>query len=152
MGLDNTGHRTPALTRKLLKKHPNLYMSFKISPRDSLGETCPLLRGYRIKAEWLELISEFPDRFIIGSDQFYLSPRIHGQIGPRSVEPTDRFFSLLPEQLARKIGYENVKHVFNPPEADKPARGRLIRQRRTSPPEADKPARGGQARQRRTRV
>ncbi|MBW1920511.1 MAG: hypothetical protein JRI81_09855, partial [Deltaproteobacteria bacterium] len=89
----------------------------------SLGETCRLLRGYRIKTEWLELISEFPDRFIIGSDQFYLSPRIHGQIGPRSVEPTDRFFSLLPEQLARKIGYENVKHVFNPPEADKPARG-----------------------------
>ena len=42
MGWDNTGHRTAALTARLLEKHPNLYMSFKISPKDSLAETRPI--------------------------------------------------------------------------------------------------------------
>ena len=113
VGWDNTGHRTAALTARLLEKHPNLYMSFKISPKDSLAETRPIERGRGLKAEWLRVIREFPNRFIIGSDQFYLSPKMRGQIGPRSVEPTNRFFSLLPPDLARKIGYDNPKFIFN---------------------------------------
>ena len=88
-------------------------MSFKISPRDSLAKTRPIERGRGLKAEWLEIIKKFPDRFIIGSDQFYLSPKMRGQIGPRSVEPTNKFFSLLPPDLARKIGYDNPKALFN---------------------------------------
>jgi len=112
VGWDNTGHRTAALTARLLQKHSNLYMSFKISPKDSLAETRPIDRGHGLKAEWLKVIREFPDRFIIGSDQFYLSPKMRGQIGPRSVEPTNRFFSLLPSDLARKIGYDNPKFIF----------------------------------------
>jgi len=113
VGWDNTGHRTAALTAGLLEKHPNLYMSFKISPRDSLAETCPIERGRGLKAEWLEVIREFPDRFIIGSDQFYMSPEMRGRIGPRSVEPTNRFFSLLPPDPARKTGYDNPRFIFN---------------------------------------
>jgi len=113
VGWDNTGHRTAALTARLLEAHPNLYMSFKISPRDSLAETRPIERGRGLKSEWLKVMREFPDRFIIGSDQFYLSPKMRGQIGPRSVEPTNRFFSLLPPDLARKIGYDNPKSIFN---------------------------------------
>ena len=113
IGWDNTGHRTAALTARLLEAHPNLYMSFKISPRDSLAETRPIERGRGLKAEWLKVIREFADRFIIGSDQFYLSPKMRSQIGPRSVEPTNKFFSLLPPDLARKIGYDNPKFIFN---------------------------------------
>ena len=113
VGWDNTGHRTAALTARLLEKHPNLYMSFKISPRDSRAETRPIERGRGLKAEWLKVIREFPNRFIIGSDQFYLSPKMRGQIGPRSAEPTHKFFSLLPPDLARKIGYDNPKFIFN---------------------------------------
>ena len=113
VGWDNTGHRTAALTARLLERHPNLYMSFKISPRDSRAETRPIERGRGLKAEWLKVIREFPNRFIIGSDQFYLSPKMRGQIGPRSAEPTHKFFSLLPPDLARKIGYDNPKFIFN---------------------------------------
>jgi hypothetical protein len=113
VGWDNTGHRTAALTAQLLKKHPNLYMSFKISPRDSVAENRPLERGTGLKKEWLNVLKEFPERFIIGSDQFYLSPKMRGQIGPPSVEPTNKFFSLLPRELAKKIGYENPKRIFN---------------------------------------
>jgi hypothetical protein len=113
VGWDNTGHRTAALTRQLLKKHPNLYMSVKISPRDSVSHTRPIERGIGLKAEWLRVMRAFSDRFVIGSDQFYLSPRMHRRIGPPSVEPTQRFFSLLPADLARKIGLENPRRIFN---------------------------------------
>jgi predicted TIM-barrel fold metal-dependent hydrolase len=113
VGWCNTGQRTVSLIAELLKKHPNLYMSFKISPRDSFPENCPIERGRGLKAEWINLIREFPDRFVIGSDQFYLSPRMHGQIGPRSVEPTHRFLSLLPPDLAHKVGFENAERLFN---------------------------------------
>jgi predicted TIM-barrel fold metal-dependent hydrolase len=112
VGWDNTGHRTTELTVQLLKKHANLYMSFKISPRDSVPENCPIGRGVGLKTEWLEVVREFPDRFIIGSDQFYLSPKMRGQIGPPSVGPTNKFFSLLTPDLARKIGIENSKRLF----------------------------------------
>jgi len=113
VGWCNTGQRTVPLIANLLKKHPNLYMSFKISPRDSFPENCPIERGCGLKAEWINLIRQFPERFVIGSDQFYLSPRMHGQIGPRSVEPTHRFLSLLPPDLAHKVGFENAERLFN---------------------------------------
>lgn len=112
-GWDNTGYRTAKLTAEMLRKHANLYMSFKVCPRDSLFENRPIERGRGLKTEWLTVIREFPNRFVIGSDQFYLSPKMRGQIGPRSVEPTGRFFSLLPPGLARKVGYENARRIFN---------------------------------------
>jgi hypothetical protein len=114
VGWCNTGKRTVALCAELLGKHPNLYMSFKISPRDSRSECMPIEQGMGLKAEWLQLIRGFPDRFIIGTDQFYVSPRSPmRQIGPRSVEPTNRFFSLLPPDLAVKVGKENPRRIFN---------------------------------------
>ncbi len=112
-GWDNTGARTAALTSELLKKHPNLYMSFKISPRDSLARNRPVERGGGLKPEWLTVIEAHPDRFLIGCDHFFLSPRMRGRIGPPSAEPTNRFYSLLPPGLARKIGYENVVRIFH---------------------------------------
>ena len=75
VGWCNTGQRTAALCAELLRKHPNLSMSFKISPRDSRSECRPIERGIGLKAEWLQLIKAFSDRFIIGTDQFYLSQR-----------------------------------------------------------------------------
>jgi hypothetical protein len=114
VGWCNTGRRTAALCADLLRKHPNLYMSFKISPRDSRPECMPIEQGTGLKAEWLQLIREYPERFIIGTDQFYVSPRSPmRQIGPRSVEPTNTFFSLLPPDLACTLGQENPRLIFN---------------------------------------
>jgi predicted TIM-barrel fold metal-dependent hydrolase len=110
-GWDNTGHRSPELARKLLEKHPNLYMSIKVS-RDSLPKNRPLRdRGTRLNPAWLKVIRTFPDRFLIGSDQFYVSPRARRRF-PRSVEGTNRLLSLLPPKLAQKIGYENAIRIF----------------------------------------
>jgi predicted TIM-barrel fold metal-dependent hydrolase len=113
-GWCNTGCRTADLCADLLRRHPNLFMSFKISPRDSRLECMPFEQEVGLKAEWLQLVKEFPDRFIIGTDQFYISPRSSiQQIGPTKVELMERFFSLLPPDVAHKIGQENPWRIFN---------------------------------------
>ncbi len=112
-GWCNTGHRTPELCAQLLGRHPNLYMSFKIR-RDSLAEMRPLTEDFRIKPEWLNLIQTYPDRFVIGSDIFYVTPRAPFQIGPprgKRVE-TEHLLAVLPPELANKIAYENALHLF----------------------------------------
>jgi len=113
VGWCNTGRRTLVLCAELLEKHPNLYMSFKIS-RDSMPETRPLTEDLSIKPEWLNLISAYPERFLIGSDQFFMTPRVNIQIGPprREGEGTDRLLASLPLELARTVGYENAIRIF----------------------------------------
>jgi len=113
-GWCNTGRRTAALCAELLRRHPNLYMSFKISP-DSMSETRPLTEDLQIKDEWLNLIREYSERFLIGSDRFYVTPRTNLQIGPpkREGEGPERLLTLLPIELARKVGYENAIRLFN---------------------------------------
>jgi predicted TIM-barrel fold metal-dependent hydrolase len=108
-GWDNTGSRTPELCRELLRKHPNLYMSFKIKksgPKDNRV----IARG-RIAPAWLELIKEFPDRFIIGTDLHYPSPRVKRR-RPLELKGTARLLSTLPDELARKVGRENPLRIF----------------------------------------
>jgi hypothetical protein len=112
VGWCNTGFRTPDLCRRLLSKHPNLYMSFKLSP-ESVPETRPIGEDKKsLKPEWLQLLKDFPDRFIIGTDQFYVPPGSRS-IGPQKTEATKLFMTLLPPDLARQIGQENPSRIFN---------------------------------------
>jgi predicted TIM-barrel fold metal-dependent hydrolase len=111
-GWDNTGARTPALMRELLVAHPNLYMSLK-GGRDCDPANLVLDSGGRIKAEWLALLREFSDRFILGSDTFHLPPD-----PPQGMRFPDRFpfvralFADLPPDLAAKIGRDNALRLF----------------------------------------
>ncbi len=105
-GSDNTGYRTPALCARLLAAHPNLYMEIKTDPL-AKGKNYPMENG-KIKPDWLALFTKFPDRFIIGTDQHY----------PESSDPVQRWqeavslFNQLPAGLRRKIGTENVAHIY----------------------------------------
>ena len=71
----------------------------------------PVARGVGLKPEWLELLREFPDRFFIGMDMFYVPPYSQ-PIGPSRLEPVKRFISSLPADLAYKICQENPIKVF----------------------------------------
>jgi predicted TIM-barrel fold metal-dependent hydrolase len=107
-GSDNTGYRTPDLCRRLLRAHPNLYMEIKIDPL-SLGKNPPLANG-EIKPEWLKLFKDFPDRFVIGTDQHYASGR--AMTGPQRWKSAALLLNQLPNDLRRKIGRENAEHIF----------------------------------------
>ncbi|MBF0247906.1 MAG: amidohydrolase family protein [Alphaproteobacteria bacterium] len=119
LGWDNTGQRTPDLTRRLLAKHPNLYVHFKMGG-DSLPVNQPLVKGQGLGAEWLELIKEFPDRFMIGSDQFFVTPRAQKRF-PQHTKPMRMLMNQLPPDLARRVGVENVRRVYTLGDEDAPS-------------------------------
>lgn len=109
-GWDNTGARTVDLSRRLLKAHPNLYMEIKIDPVET-GKNSPLANGGsgKLKPEWLKLFQDFPDRFVIGSDQHYPEP----PKGPQRWQSTVLMFNQLPADLREKIGIDNPKRIYH---------------------------------------
>jgi hypothetical protein len=112
-GSDNTGFRTPDLCRRLLAAHSNLYMEIKIDPL-SLGKNPPMAEGV-IKPEWLKLFRDFPDRFVIGTDQHYASNR--PMAGPQRWKAMAVFLNQLPADLQLKIGMENALRIFPIPKS-----------------------------------
>jgi predicted TIM-barrel fold metal-dependent hydrolase len=114
-GSDVLGTRTPALERELLRRHPNLYMSLRLSrgaplPSIAFDETLQL------KPVWLDLLREFPDRFVLGSDFFYGGG---GRRGPQeeSLENLWRLLCQLPAELADRIAHGNAEKIYNLPVA-----------------------------------
>jgi predicted TIM-barrel fold metal-dependent hydrolase len=108
-GADNTGFRTADLSRRLLGTHANLYLEIKLDPL-SPGKT-PLREAGEdglIKPEWLRLIRDFPDRFVIGSDQHYPMPTK----GPQRWQSAVRLLNQLPEDLRRKVASENALSLY----------------------------------------
>ena len=108
-GWDNTGYRTPELCRRLLRAHPNLYMEIKVDP-GAVGKNSPLANGGSgpIKPAWLRLFQDFPDRFVIGSDQHYpLPPK-----GPQRWQSAVLLLNQLSPDLQRKIGMENAIRIY----------------------------------------
>lgn len=114
MGWDNTGKRTVDLTRKLLAENPNLYISVRIASgmkeRKVDEPTFPLDKDGRLKREWLALFQEFPDRFLIGSDEIVKPSNDHPSAG--SIKATVSMLEQLPPELKSKIGYENAFRLY----------------------------------------
>ena len=105
LGTDNTGFRTPEGSRRLLRTHPNLYMEIKYDPR-AIGKNPVMVNG-AVTPEWLKLFQEFPDRFLIGSDQHYPED---GQ--PVRWPSVVTILNQLPPDVRKKIGTDNPQHVF----------------------------------------
>jgi predicted TIM-barrel fold metal-dependent hydrolase len=105
-GADGTGARTPALCRRLLEAHPNLYMEIKTDPR-AHGMNYPMADG-TIKPDWLALFKDFPDRFVIGSDQHY--PEAAG--AEQRWQEAVRLFNQLPPEVRKQIGTENIARIY----------------------------------------
>lgn len=118
-GSDMLGYWTTEMSRALLTKHPNLYMSMRMGPGRA-PQNHPLTSTKQIRPEWLRLLQDFPDRFVIGGDQFLASPLLRGE-GPGMIfsrrapmirERTRSFLEALPSELARKIGHENALRLY----------------------------------------
>jgi predicted TIM-barrel fold metal-dependent hydrolase len=119
LGSDQLGWWTVDLSRRLLAKHPNLFMSLRLAP-GRVPQNHPLLPGGALRPEWLDLFREFSDRFVIGADTFIVSPSVRGggpgvifaQRAPMIRQRTRAFLAALPADLARKIGAENARRLY----------------------------------------
>jgi predicted TIM-barrel fold metal-dependent hydrolase len=105
-GSDGTGYRTPALTRRLLQAHANLFVELKTDPVTP-GRNYPLADG-RITPDWLSLLQDFPTRFIVGSDQHYPEPTNQ----PQRWQTVVLLLNQLPAGLRRTIGSDNVRVIY----------------------------------------
>lgn len=109
LGWDTVGYRTPALTRRLLEAHPNLYMEIKLDPLDpEKNSTLEDGASGKIKPEWLKLFADFQDRFVIGSDQHYPMAS-----GPQRWQAVVSVFNQLPATVRQKIGTENAVRIYH---------------------------------------
>jgi len=106
-GSDNIGFRTPALNRRLLAAHPNLYMEIKYDPGFP-GKDPPIVDG-KLKPEWLKLYQDFPDRFIIGSDQHFDPP---ATVPLARAQQNALLLNQLPVDLRKKIATENALKLY----------------------------------------
>lgn len=106
-GSDSLGFRTPELARRLLRAHPNLVMEIKADPLNPRSNY-PLDANGKIKPDYLRLFLEFPDRFLIGSDQHYPEPRDAAQRWQAVVN----LFNQLPADVRKKIGTENAARIY----------------------------------------
>ncbi len=106
--------RTVDLTRKLLLDHSNLFLSIRVAggmqARNVVHPTFPLDGEGRVKEEWLALFQEFPDRFVIGSDEIVQKGNRHPSAG--SIKSTVGLLQQLPMELQQKIGYENAYRLY----------------------------------------
>ena len=129
-GSDPLGNWTWSLSRGLLAAHPNLYMSLRLPGRmpggvkpGAAGGFMPhfiVAPGGDINPDWLRLLQEFPDRFVIGSDQFHANPVMSGS-GPgleaarfnaNARALTRRLIEQLPPDLARRITIDNAVRLY----------------------------------------
>ena len=140
-GSDPLGNWTWSIGRELLAAHPNLHMSLRLPARmpaggkqDGPGGFMPHFvvgTGGDINPAWLRLLQEFPDRFVIGSDQFFANPSMSGS-GPglenarfnaNARALTRRLIGQLPPDLARRITIDNAARLYRLDSAALPAGG-----------------------------
>jgi predicted TIM-barrel fold metal-dependent hydrolase len=107
LGSDSLGHRNPALTRRMLQAHPNLFLEIKADPLNHRSNY-PLDANGRLKPDWRQLFIDFPDRFVVGSDQHYPEPRDPVQRWQAVVSVLNQ----LPADVRQKIGTENVARIY----------------------------------------
>jgi predicted TIM-barrel fold metal-dependent hydrolase len=103
-GTDGTGQRTVELCRRLLATHRNLYMELKLDGSEAPNSP---MAGGKIDPDWLKLFQDFPDRFIIGSDQHY--PALPGQ---QRWEAPVELLNQLPLDLQKAIGKTNLTRIY----------------------------------------
>ncbi|MBI3097322.1 MAG: amidohydrolase family protein [Planctomycetes bacterium] len=113
-GSDPVGGMTVDLLRRLLKSHPNLFVALRSPNPRAMPENPRLLNTPvdetgKIRADWLSLFTEFPDRFMIGSDTFVSD----GRDDRRSpFEGAWRFPEKLPADVAKRVAGGNAARVY----------------------------------------
>lgn len=118
-GTDPLGTRHPQLQRSLLERHPNLYMSIRLTQ----GAPAPVVAldpDLTLKAPWLKLLEDFPDRFMLGSDFFNAASGSAGR-GPdeQALRNFRKFLEQLSPPLAVSIAHGNAEKLYRLPVSGK---------------------------------
>lgn len=117
LGSHPTSFLPPQLARELLGRHPNLYFSI----RTGVGSKPHyILQNGSVDKNWIAVLQDFPDRFVIGTDSFIIAHNFTGgnavrtlaMIGDKTRGSVSTLLYGLPDDLAIKIGYENAIRIY----------------------------------------
>ena len=112
VGRDTTGHMTPELIDRLLTEHPNLYISLSPAPGPIFSINAILSKDDLIAhSGWVDLLKNFPERAVIGTDTFLSEEKTAGQ----TFGMAQKFLQQLPEDLAYQIGCINPVTIYQLP-------------------------------------
>lgn len=126
-GSDLTGNLTPALIRRLMDAHPNLFMSLRPVPPQVNSANPFGLRFYNliltpsgIESDWLALLRRHSDRFVMGSDSFFVPPSANpggaasmlARGNQARLAAAGAMLSKLPSELQAKIARENPARIY----------------------------------------
>ena len=118
-GADPIGQWTPALSGELLARHPNLYMSIRMGGGQVRMQNLLLDSDGGLDPRWRAVLEQFPDRFMLGGDQFFAAglrgsgPGIEfSRFAPVQRRQQAALLALLPAETARKIGHENALRLY----------------------------------------
>ncbi len=118
IGWDNTGQMTLALLERLLAAHPNLYLALRVEARaNQMASNEPMANrivdgNFKVRPEWLSFITAHADRLVIGADDF-ISPSDGDARGSQSFDETWSILDQLPTEIARKVGRDNARRLYN---------------------------------------
>ncbi len=87
--------------RAMLEKHPNLWAD--LAYREDYAY------GSEVDEAWLQLFSDFPDRFMLGTDTF--TPERWYYVAPHH-QRSRQWLAQLPESLANNIAYRNAERLL----------------------------------------
>jgi predicted TIM-barrel fold metal-dependent hydrolase len=124
-GLDHLGFFTPDLVRGMLTRHANLFLSIR-----PLGNTPGIMlpMGGEVNTEWVQLLQEFPDRFVFGSDSFLVADigsgraaRLFSERSQRQRAGIRKVLQSLQPELRRKVAFINAQRMYGLPQTPPPA-------------------------------
>jgi predicted TIM-barrel fold metal-dependent hydrolase len=112
-GRDTLGTWTVALTRGLLERHPNLFLSLTMHPPFGVvAENSLLDAGGQANPAWVDLLRDFPDRAVIGSDFFHQPTGRDGSTLPPPSATVRRFVNALPAALGLHVAHQNATRLY----------------------------------------
>jgi predicted TIM-barrel fold metal-dependent hydrolase len=97
----HSGFDRPDKVREMLRKHQSLWCD--------LAYRTDQASGSKVDASWREAFTEFPDRFMVGTDTF--TPERWHYIGPHA-EFSRGWLADLPAPLAQAIGWRNAETLL----------------------------------------
>ena len=108
----HTGHYAePQLLRRLFERHANLYCELSYRTSISGSRTAiPFDQGGKVRATWLELLEDYPDRFVIGTDLTWPSPSLYAT----HIAFWRGILEQLSPRTAERIAFQNAESLLNP--------------------------------------
>jgi predicted TIM-barrel fold metal-dependent hydrolase len=119
-GSDPIGAMSAATLERLMDAHPNLHASLRIAGMKSPARNKVFAAPGALDPAWQALLARHADRFLIGSDAFFASPRLRGS-GPGllfaqqnefRLRATLQFLALLPPAVAQRIARANAARIY----------------------------------------